>query len=203
MAVAMIMPPTTIAVKWQTCIQDRRSKEQRVAKQRADKQLAVPNDGGWLSLKKAARLCQTTPAGLEGKIKTGELRAFTIERGGKIRFRVSRAALVSAGLLGTGTVPGVPTATVDLVALVRDQNQRISALEDQRAQLAGQLGAALERLRAIDERLTSLEALPERGLGEDSLVSESVGPRSGDVLLRSIFKSLPIPGTNRWKREAT
>jgi hypothetical protein len=202
-AVAMIMPPTTIAVKWQTCIQVRRSKEQRVAKQRADKQLAVPNDGGWLSLKKAAQLCQMTPAGLEGRIKTGELRAFTIERGGKIRFRVSRTALESAGLLGNGTSPSVPTATSDLVALIREQNQRISALEDQRAALAAQLGAALERLRSIDERLTSLEGRPGGGQIDDVLVSEDVAPRSGDVILRSIFRSLPIPGTNRWKREAT
>ena len=174
-----------------------------MAKRSAEKQLAVSNDTGWLSLKKAARLCQTTPTALKSRIETGELRAFTIERGGKVRFRVSRSALVSAGLLGSGAVPDVPTATVDLSALIRDQNQRISALEDQRAALTGQLGMALERLRAIDERLTQLEALPPQTGPVDSVDADRVAQRSNDVLLRSIFRSLPIPGTSRWKREAT
>ena len=171
-----------------------------MAKRNANKHVAVTNDGGWLSLKKAARLCQVTSAELERRIKTGELRAFTIERGGTIRFRVSRAALVRAGLLGNGPAPEAPTATVDLLALIRDQNQRISALEDQRAALSGQLGMALERLRAIDERLASLEARPDPASPPGDAVD--VAQRSNDVLLRSIFKSLPIPGTSRWKREA-
>jgi hypothetical protein len=116
---------------------------------------------------------------------------------------VTRGGLISAGLLGNGVRYQASTATVDLLDLIRDQNQRISALEDQRAALSGQLGVALERLRAIDERLTSLEALPGQAPTSDSVVSESVAHRSNDVLLRSIFKSLPIPGASRWKREAT
>jgi hypothetical protein len=174
-----------------------------VAKRASDKQLAVTKDDGWLSLKQAARMCQSKPAELRSRIKSGELRAFTIESGGKVRFRVTRAGLISAGLLGNGVRYQASTATVDLLDLIRDQNQRISALEDQRAALSGQLGVALERLRAIDERLTSLEALPGQAPTSDSVVSESVAHRSNDVLLRSIFKSLPIPGASRWKREAT
>lgn len=171
-----------------------------MAKRNTNKQVAVTSDGGWLSLKTAARLCQVTSRDLERRIKSGELRAFTIERGGKTRFRLSRAALVSAGLLGDGLASEAPTATVDLLALIRDQNQRISALEDQRAALSGQLGMALERLRAIDERLASLEALP--GPASPPVGSVGVAQRANDVLLRSIFKSLPIPGPHRWKREA-
>jgi hypothetical protein len=174
-----------------------------VVKKSADKQLAVTNDGGWLSVKQAARLCRTSSAALKAMIKTGELRAFTIERGGKVRFRLTRADLVSAGLLGGGPAPEPLTATVDLLSLIRDQNQRISALEDQRAALAGQLGMALERLRTIDERLASLEALPSASDPNEPAHADRVAQRSSDVLLRSIFKALPIPGISRGKQAAS
>ena len=93
-----------------------------MAKRPKENVQAVSALSGWLSLGKAARLCQTTPAELKNRINSGELRAFTIERGGKVRFRVSRAALIGAGLLGSGAAPSSPAASVDLLALIRDQN---------------------------------------------------------------------------------
>jgi hypothetical protein len=158
------------------------------------KQMAIRGDSGWLTLRQAAKLCGCSGGDLKQRIKSGQLHAFTIERAGKIKFRLSREALASAGLLaGEGTRPLL--GTVDLLELIREQNQRIAALEDQRANLAGQLGVALERLHAIDQRVASLEDLPAPALA-------NVGQRTSEHLRRSILSVLAIPASGRrWKRK--
>jgi hypothetical protein len=118
-------------------------------------EIALVPDRGWLTLKEASRLSRTPMATLKSMIRLGELHAFTIERGGKTKFRILRSALIDAGLLAIR--PPDQNATFDVLALIRDQNARIAKLEDQRSQLAGQLGIALERLRSLDDRLAQIE----------------------------------------------
>jgi len=117
--------------------------------------IALVPDRGWLTLKEASRLSRTPIDTLKRMIRLGELHAFTIERGGKTKFRILRSALIDAGLLAIQ--PPDQNATFDVLALIRDQNARIAKLEDQRSQLAGQLGIALERLRSLDDRLAQIE----------------------------------------------
>ncbi len=182
-----------------------------MAKQKNDRQLAVTGDSGWLSLKEAARLCNTTPTELRNLIERGKLRAFTVQQGGKTRFRLLRSSLIEAGLIGKvdpapEPPPAEPRGTVDLLPLIRDQNARISALEDQRANLAGQLGVALERLRAIDERLTDLETHPDAinmylPASDEKSNGKAKGKRG---LKKSFLKVVAVtPAPRRWKREPT
>jgi len=119
-------------------------------------QSALIPDHGWLTLQQAATLCGLSTERLKAMIRSGELRAFTVDRNGKQKFRIDRAALVDAGLMKVRQTDD-PAASFDLLTLIRDQNDRIARLEDQRAQLYGQLGIAVERLRSIDDRLRWIE----------------------------------------------
>ncbi|HQY30932.1 MAG TPA: helix-turn-helix domain-containing protein, partial [Thermomicrobiales bacterium] len=85
--------------------------------------IALVTDHGWLTLKQAAKLTNTPLDRLRRMIRTGDLHAFTVERNGTTKFRVSRAALVDAGLLKAGGTQESATS-FDLLALIRDQNQR-------------------------------------------------------------------------------
>lgn len=178
-----------------------------MAKRDNQSRLAVAGEGGWLTLKEAARLCNMTPAELRNQIERGKLRAHTVQQGGKVRFRLLRSSLVDAGLLGpqaSSPEPDRGLAAADFLALIREQNQRISALEDQRALLAGQLGAALERLRSIDERLHDLESLP----GAQALDPAGGGTERAEMDQSGIRHSLRrvigvTPSAGRWKRGAT
>jgi excisionase family DNA binding protein len=111
---------------------------------------------GWLTLQQAAALCGLSVDRLKAMIRSGELHALTVDRNGKQKFRIDRAALVDAGLMKVRQADD-PAASFDLLTLIRDQNDRIARLEDQRAQLSGQLGIAVERLRSIDDRLRWIE----------------------------------------------
>lgn len=170
-------------------------------------QHAITGESGWLTLKEAARLCGTTTANLRNQIERGKLRAYTVQHGGKVRFRLLHSSLVDAGLLGHAVSvlePDRGLAVTDLLSLVREQNQRISALEDQRAILSGQLGMALERLRSIDERLHDLEILPEvasttaddSGSGRVAEDKRGIGQAMYKVVAGSFV-------SRRWKRRAT
>lgn len=128
-----------------------------MAKAKQSESALIP-ERGWLTLKQASVLCHVPVSRLRAMIRSGELRAFTIERDGKQKFRLNRSSLVDAGLLKVRQ-PDDPAASFDLLTLIRDQNDRIARLEDQRAQLSGQLGIALERLRSIDDRLRWIEEI--------------------------------------------
>jgi hypothetical protein len=182
-------------------VYDHRCKGCALAGDSDKRQLAVIGADGWLSLKKASRLTGADLTELKGLIRSGKLRAYTVTRGGKQRFRVNRDGLAAAGLLRENE-PGQRQATVDVTALIREQNQRIANLEDQRAVLSGQLGAALERIRTLDQRVAALEAPHAPEPAEDRLVSERVGSHQPDTSLRALIKTLPIPGSGRWRRDA-
>lgn len=177
-----------------------------MAKKKSEKQVAIPGDSGWLTLKEAAELCGTTQAELRSLIERGQLRAFTIKQGGNTRFRLLRSSLIDAGVLRAPkpekeTRGAKAKVSVDLLALIRDQNQRISALEDQRAILSGQLGVALERLRSIDERLIELEAdqpIDEKHRAELQPLIDSKGTQK---IKTSFLKVVAVaPTGKRWKR---
>jgi hypothetical protein len=176
-----------------------------VAKAKTKQALALPGDSSWLTLKEAAELCGLRPAELREQIERGRVRAFTVQQGKKTSFRLLRSTLADAGLLREQRPkpdPEPDTARVDLLSLIRDQNQRISSLEDQRAHLAGQLGVALERLRSIDERLTDLETLPESINLYRAIESEAKNGKGEHGLRKSFRKVVELsPAPKKWKRD--
>jgi len=140
-----------------------------------------PTAVAWMSLKDASELTGRSRAELRGQIAAGELSARTIRRGDKVEHRLTRAALAESGLIGaaatkvaltvTDPVPAAPASEVaatdamaQLIALIREQNARIATLEDHRAQLAARLGATVEAMHQLEDRLEVIldaRAIPE------------------------------------------
>jgi hypothetical protein len=50
--------------------------------------------------------------------------------------------------------------------------------------------------------VAALEAPHAPEPAEDRLVSERVGSHQPDTSLRALIKTLPIPGSGRWRRDA-
>jgi hypothetical protein len=75
-----------------------------------------------------------------------------------VKQRVSRVGLIEAGLLAaeSSDSPSLPTDLSELIALVREQSARITTLEEQRFQIGAQLGAAIERVSALEDQILSL-----------------------------------------------
>lgn len=166
----------------------------------------------WMSLKEASELTGRSRAELRTQIAAGELNARTIRRGDKVEHRLTRAALAEAGLIGAPPpAPAVepapapspsPESTPDtmaqLIGLIREQNQRISMLEDQRAQLAARLGATVEAMHQLEDRLevildarsvpptstsqaSSLPVTTDDGLVIPPAKDQATGPASGET----------------------
>lgn len=116
----------------------------------------------WLSMKDASELTGRTRDYLKAEIAAGALAARTIRRGDKVEYRLTRAALAEAGLIGAPPPVAEPTpeASPDtfaaLIGLIREQNQRIAMLEDQRSQLAARLGATVEAMHQLEDRLEAV-----------------------------------------------
>lgn len=125
----------------------------------------------WMSLKDASELTGRSRAELRTQIAAGELTARTIRRGDKVEHRLTRAALAEAGLIGapvpeapavrdrarakpaSASTETAPDTMAQLIALIREQNERIASLEDHRAQLAARLGATVEAMHQLEDRL--------------------------------------------------
>lgn len=144
----------------------------------------------WMSLKEASELTGRSRAELRGEIAAGALATRTIRCGDKVEHRLTRAALAEAGLIGatpaTRDADAVPVSEpvaetspetspdtmAQLIALIREQNQRIATLEDQRAQLAARLGATVEAMHQLEDRLEVIldaRAVPETPSATDAL----------------------------------
>jgi hypothetical protein len=111
-----------------------------------------------VSLREAARLAGAPREYLEECIASGKLAVHLQQKGQTTKFRVSSIALQSAGIIPKPKEAPERDPNESLVKLLQDQTDRLAALEEQRFQLAGQLGAALERNRILEERVLALAA---------------------------------------------
>jgi len=116
-----------------------------------------------LSLRDAAAITGLPRREIRARVRRGEVAVRLLGKGSSAKLRLTPRALADAGLLGPD-MTGAGTETTDtsarLLDLIDDQRVRIAALEDQRFQLAGQLGAAIERSRALEEQMRALDAPP-------------------------------------------
>jgi hypothetical protein len=137
-----------------------------------------------LSFGQASRLAGVPKAYLRELADSGRLAVHLAPKDGEIRFRVTESSLIDAGILplpkGSEADVGTdessqnhPRDLSGLVALIREQNERITSLEEQRFQLGAQLGAALERIASLEERIEDLPPAPL--LQEITAIVESSG----------------------------
>jgi hypothetical protein len=112
-----------------------------------------------LSIRKAAELTGLRRRVIRDQVTRGDVSVRIIGSGRSAKLRLTESALVEAGLLPSKTPVEVKNDELsDLISLVREQQKRLNTLEDQRFQLAGQLGAALERTLALQNQLIELTA---------------------------------------------
>jgi hypothetical protein len=112
-----------------------------------------------LTLSEAARLTGVRKRTLREGIQRGQIAIRVLGKGRDRKLRLTESALVEAGLLGrnrSGDAIPADGNVAALVELLREQNARLAAIEEQRFQFAGQLGAALERVRSLEERVFEL-----------------------------------------------
>src|SRR5262249_23766618 len=112
-----------------------------------------------LTLSEAARLTGVRKRTLRERIQHGQIAIRVLGKGSDRKLRLTESALIEAGLLGrNGRADTIPTDghVAALAELLREQNARLAAIEEQRLQFAGQLGAALERVRSLEERVFEL-----------------------------------------------
>jgi hypothetical protein len=126
----------------------------------------------------AGRLTGKPKAFLKELAEAGQLSVRLQTTDGESKIRVTRSGLTEAGLLQDEQAIALPErgGVGELIALVREQATRISALEEQRFQLGAQLGAAVERVASLEEHV-SLLAQHELGHNDaiGMLPSESNG----------------------------
>lgn len=159
------------------------------------------DDSARLTLGQAARLADVPKAYLRELTESGRLAVHLVSQDGAVKFRVTPASLAEAGLIAApdepasaeragAASPGEPRDLSELVALIREQSDRITSLEEQRFQLGAQLGAALERIASLEVRIAALppapvlqevaatvEAAAEIALAEQITVDASDEPR--------------------------
>jgi hypothetical protein len=112
-----------------------------------------------LTLREAAELTGFRRKVIRDRVARGDIAVRVLGSGRNAKLRVTESALVEAGLLAGELAPVARNDELaELIRLVREQQARLSALEDQRFQLAGQLGAALERTLALQNELLELTA---------------------------------------------
>lgn len=134
-----------------------------------------------LTLREAAKLTGFRRKVLRARVTRGDVAVRMVGSGRAAKVRLTESALVEAGLL-SGELATVATSdeVTDLIRLVREQQARITSLEDQRFQLAGQLGASLERTLALQDQLialtASLQAYPQVLQGSLSEASKTAPP---------------------------
>jgi excisionase family DNA binding protein len=132
-----------------------------------------------LTVREAARLTGLPKRTLRERIHRGQVAIRIVGKGRDARVRLTEPALVEAGLLRQLEHDAASPADGNVAALVellREQNARLATIEEQRLQLAGQLGAALERVRSLEERVLQLaEPNPEEPRLDD-VVERIHGP---------------------------
>jgi hypothetical protein len=111
-----------------------------------------------LTFTQAAHLTGKPKVYLRELAESGRLAVHLVPGAGDTKLRVSHASLVAEGLVSQPSPEPEPVRSElsELIALVREQTARITTLEEQRFQLGAQLGAALERVVALEEQMVSL-----------------------------------------------
>jgi hypothetical protein len=138
------------------------------------------DDPELMSLRAAAKLANVPRAYLDECVAAGRLAVHLRHTSKGAKFRVTRAGLEAAGILPRAEP--APPSLDSLAQLLREQADRLAAIEEQRFQLAGQLGAALERNRLLEDRMLQLEAgsraheSVETASGEPKPSAEPAGP---------------------------
>lgn len=108
---------------------------------------APPTVPELMTIAEAAHLTGMPRAYLDERIAAGTLAVHLHQRNGATKQRLTRASLTAAGLLPA------ESDLRELIALVREQSDRLAELERERTQLAVQLGIAVERTRALEESM--------------------------------------------------
>jgi hypothetical protein len=118
-----------------------------------------------MTLAQAARLTGLPKAYLRELIESGRLAVHLMPEQGQIKQRVALAGLIDAGLMNAESSPDLG----ELIALVREQSNRIGVLVEQRFQLGAQLGAAIERIASLEDRIQTLPPTPAESPPESEL----------------------------------
>lgn len=148
----------------------------------------------FLSFGEAARLTGLPKEYLRELAEAGRLAVHQMRFGNEPKARLTRGCLVDAGLLHEQERPSAAEFS-ELLGLVREQAARIESLEEQRFQLGAQLGAALERLNAIEARVTSAPDPVGIDTGERELLPREHGPRvHAPVTARSMTRRIGALG---------
>jgi hypothetical protein len=116
----------------------------------------VDDDRSLMTLRIAAKLAGVPRAYLDECVASGRLAVRLHHTSKGAKFRVTRAELESAGIVKP--FEAREPSGESLLRLFREQSERLAAVEEQRFQLAGQLGAALERNRMLEEHMSQLTA---------------------------------------------
>jgi hypothetical protein len=110
-----------------------------------------------LTLREAAEIAGVRRKEIRDRVARGEIAVRVLGTGRGAKLRLTESALADAGLIAGELAPiGTSGELSDLIQLVREQQARITALEEQRFQIAGQLGASLERTLALQNQLIEL-----------------------------------------------
>jgi hypothetical protein len=135
-----------------------------------------------LSIRQAAELTGLRRKVIRDRVTRGDVNVRVIGSGRGAKVRLTEDALVEAGLLaGKPSLAAKTDELGELVRLVREQQARLNVLEDQRFQLAGQLGAALERTLALQNQLLELTA----SVQAHSILTERIPPTEAEPTANS------------------
>ncbi len=115
----------------------------------------LPDSPALLTFTEAARLSGQPKAYLKELAESGRLAVRMIPGDGESKLRLTRGALAEAGLFPQPLAVAQPEKNdlADLIALVREQTIRITALEEQRFHLGAQLGVAVERVSSLEDQV--------------------------------------------------
>jgi hypothetical protein len=153
-----------------------------------------------LSLGEAGRMTGKPKAYLRELAEAGQLSVRLEQRAGEAKIRVTRSGLAEAGLFPRDEiVPQFEQGNLgDLIALVREQTNRISALEEQRFQLGAQLGMAIQRVAMLEEKISAIPQ-PDFAVLTETVAAEpnSTHPSKLPAALVASALSLRVMGSVR------
>lgn len=144
-----------------------------------------------LTFSEAARLSGQPKAYLKELAGAGRLAVRLLPGDGEPKLRLTRGSLSEAGLLSSESVAvrHDRDELSALIALIREQADRITALEELRFQLGAQLGAAIERVSSLEETVSTLKPLPPPG---DVIVQAITAAESEVTPTKSVDAARPL-----------